>query len=204
VAETVTTPPDSRRRTDLALRRAPDGSIAIGFHARGSAEVLDLRECHILDPALFALLAPLRVVLRRLSALSREGSAVVNLLDSGPDILLRTDKALDATGRRLLAAFAQPVAAQSGGLKLHVPSPDWRDQVIYFVLTDRFDDGNPRNNEQGLGEYNPREGHMYSGGDIEGSLAPVVLGRTDEAVIVEVFGDGEASLVVEAGCGDGG
>ncbi|MFM2149267.1 MAG: hypothetical protein RLZZ187_1573 [Pseudomonadota bacterium] len=123
VAETVTTPADSRRRADLALRRAPDGSIAIGFHARGSAEVLELRECHILDPALFALLPPLRVVLRRLSALSRDGSAVVNLLDSGPDILLRTDKALDATGRRLLAAFAQqmgiPRIAWAQGDKLH-------------------------------------------------------------------------------------
>ena len=68
----------------------------------------------------------------------------------------------------LLAAIVFPAAAQHRGLKLHVPSPDWRDQVIYFVLTDRFDDGNPRNNEQGLGEYNPREGHMYSGGDIDG------------------------------------
>ena len=68
----------------------------------------------------------------------------------------------------LLAAIVLPAAAQHRGLKLHVPSPDWRDQVIYFVLTDRFDDGNPRNNDQGLGEYNPREGHMYSGGDIDG------------------------------------
>ncbi len=68
----------------------------------------------------------------------------------------------------LLATFVLPVFAQHRGLKLHVPSPDWRDQVIYFVLTDRFDDGNPRNNEQGLGEYNPSQGHMYSGGDIDG------------------------------------
>ncbi len=68
----------------------------------------------------------------------------------------------------VLFALVPPAAAQQRGLKLHVPSPDWHDQVIYFVLTDRFDDGNPRNNEQGLGEYNPREGHMYSGGDLDG------------------------------------
>jgi 23S rRNA (uracil1939-C5)-methyltransferase len=109
VAETVTTPTDSRRRADFALHRRPDGTVAIGFHARGAAEVLELRECHILRRELFALIAPLRVLLRRLSALAREGSAVVNLLDSGPDLLLRTDKPLDATGRRLLAAFAQQI-----------------------------------------------------------------------------------------------
>jgi len=107
VAETVETPPASRRRADLALKRAPDGSVAIGFHARGAADVLDMRECHVLEPALVALLPALRALLKRLPALARDGSAVVNLLDSGPDLLLRTDKALDATGRRLLAAFGQ-------------------------------------------------------------------------------------------------
>lgn len=107
VAETVVTPADSRRRADLALKRAADGSVAVGFHPRGSTAVLDLRECHILRPELVALLPPLRIVLRRLGALARDGAAVVNLLDSGPDILLRTDKPLDPTGRRLLAAFAQ-------------------------------------------------------------------------------------------------
>jgi 23S rRNA (uracil1939-C5)-methyltransferase len=107
VAETVETPPASRRRADLALKRAPDGAVAIGFHARGATDVLDLRECHVLNPALVALLPPLRALLKRLPALARDGSAVVNLLDSGPDLLLRTDKPLDATGRRLLAAFGQ-------------------------------------------------------------------------------------------------
>jgi 23S rRNA (uracil1939-C5)-methyltransferase len=106
VGPVAETPANSRRRADLALRRMTDGSVAVGFHLRGAAEVLDLRECHVLRPEIFALLAPLRALLKRLPALGRDGSAVVNLLDSGPDLLLRTDRALDATGRRLIAAFA--------------------------------------------------------------------------------------------------
>lgn len=41
----------------------------------------------------------------------------------------------------LRLAVALPAAAQQRGLKLHLPSPDWRDQLIDVVLTDRFDDG---------------------------------------------------------------
>ena len=56
------------------------------------------------------------------------------------------------------------------GLKLHVPSPDWRDQVIYFVMTDRFADGDPSNNHQRAGEYDPRDAAKYSGGDLRGAM----------------------------------
>ncbi len=53
-------------------------------------------------------------------------------------------------------------------LKLHVPSPDWRDQIIYFLMTDRFEDGNPRNNDQGAGEFKPKDEARYNGGDLAG------------------------------------
>ena len=49
------------------------------------------------------------------------------------------------------AAVDTPVPAEK--LLLHVPSPDWRDQIIYFLLTDRFNDGDPRNNDQRAGEF---------------------------------------------------
>jgi len=45
---------------------------------------------------------------------------------------------------------------------------DWRDQVIYFLMIDRFDDGNPANNDQGAGEFDPTDRRKFSGGDLAG------------------------------------
>ncbi|MDF2154553.1 alpha-amylase family glycosyl hydrolase [Vibrio sp. CAU 1672] len=55
-------------------------------------------------------------------------------------------------------------------LNLHVPSPDWREQIIYFAFTDRFNDGDPSNNDQGAGVYDPTKGAKYSGGDLQGVI----------------------------------
>ena len=105
VAETITTPAGARRRADFAIRRGTDG-LRLGFHAAGSAAILDIAACPVLHPRLVAVLKPLRDLLPRLPALKRDGSAVLNLLDTGPDLLLRTDGTLDAAGRALLAGFA--------------------------------------------------------------------------------------------------
>jgi len=71
--------------------------------------------------------------------------------------------------RALALAAALPALAQTP-LNLHRPSPDWRDQVLYFVVTDRFDDGDPANNDQGAGEFDPRSNAHYNGGDFQGLL----------------------------------
>lgn len=72
----------------------------------------------------------------------------------------------------LWLTVAQPgpagAAAPAPSASLHVSSPDWRDQIIYFVMIDRFDDGDPSNNDQGAGEYDPADGARYSGGDLKG------------------------------------
>lgn len=106
VADLVRGAPGTRRRADLALRRTQRG-VVLGLHARGSAEVVDLSTCLVLAPALVALFDPLRVVLSTLSCLKREGSAVLNLLDTGPDLLLRTDAPPTPQDRAALAAFAR-------------------------------------------------------------------------------------------------
>ena len=133
VAPLAPCPTATRRRADLAIRQGADG-VRIGFHERAGAQVVDMRECHVLDPAILALLEPLRGLLARLRGFRREGSALVNLLSTGPDLLLRTDAALTAQDRQILAAFgeahgipriawalnkgAPEMAAQSGGVSL--------------------------------------------------------------------------------------
>ncbi|XOV80792.1 MAG: alpha-amylase family glycosyl hydrolase [Aestuariibacter sp.] len=67
-------------------------------------------------------------------------------------------------------AKATQLETEQATLNLHVASPDWRDQVIYFLMIDRFNDGDSSNNDQGLGEYNPNHESHYSGGDIPGII----------------------------------
>ena len=97
--------PGERRRIDFAIRRT-QGRIVLGLHGQRSAEVIDITDCLVLHPSLMALIQPLRALLRSLQAVRREGSVVINLLDSGPDMLLRSDAALTLPDRTALTAFA--------------------------------------------------------------------------------------------------
>jgi glycosidase len=76
--------------------------------------------------------------------------------------------AVIATGLFWLAGCATTHAADKQAAPLHLPSPDWRDQVIYFLMLDRFDDGDSRNNDQHAGEYDPADPAKFSGGDLAG------------------------------------
>jgi len=44
----------------------------------------------------------------------------------------------------------------------------WEDQIVYFLMIDRFADGDPNNNDQGAGEYDPALDNMWQGGDLAG------------------------------------
>jgi 23S rRNA (uracil1939-C5)-methyltransferase len=80
-------PPQSRRRASLrAVRRG--GVLALGFNAEGSHRIVDIVQCEVLTPQLFALVAPLR---RLLNALVREGQGAgvtLTATDTGVDLLL--------------------------------------------------------------------------------------------------------------------
>jgi 23S rRNA (uracil1939-C5)-methyltransferase len=105
VAPLLRTEPGTRRRLDFAARRGPAG-ITLGLHAPHSQGVIDIHTCLVLHPALAALLGPLRALLSSLAGLRRQAEVTANLLDTGPDLLIRADAEANATDRTKLASFA--------------------------------------------------------------------------------------------------
>ena len=59
---TYLSPPRTRRRATLRALKA-GGGVQLGFNEAGTNRIIDLKECHILEPRLFALLGPLRGLL---------------------------------------------------------------------------------------------------------------------------------------------
>jgi 23S rRNA (uracil1939-C5)-methyltransferase len=105
LAPLARTPPHARRRMEFAVRRTADGA-AMGLHRAGTHEVIDLRACTVLDPAVFVLADALRDVLARCDLLRREASVTLNRVDRGCDVLVRSDAAPSVADRMRLAAFA--------------------------------------------------------------------------------------------------
>lgn len=68
----------------------------------------------------------------------------------------------------ILLLFSLYTCQNKESLLLHVPSPNWENQVIYFLMTDRFADGNPNNNDFGTNEYDPNDHRKFQGGDFKG------------------------------------
>ncbi|MDE2333966.1 MAG: class I SAM-dependent RNA methyltransferase [Rhodospirillales bacterium] len=106
VAEMVAASTGTRRRLDLAARRE-GGRVVLGLHAAREERVVDLLACPITAPPLVALLAPLRALLAQLGGWRQRAEVHLNLLDTGPDLLIRGEAELTAADRTRLAAFAQ-------------------------------------------------------------------------------------------------
>lgn len=98
-------PPRSRRRATLHGLRSGQGAV-LGFREAGSHRIVDMRECHVLDPALFALVAPLRTLIARWGG-KAPVDAMLSMTDQGVDCSLK-GLALEGLGpAEALLAFAQ-------------------------------------------------------------------------------------------------
>ena len=92
-----TSPPRSRRRATLAGLRTKSGAL-IGFHGRGSDQVIDLADCAVLQPDILAL----RTFFEALVAVGASRKTAIRLavtitLD-GPDVAVTNAKPLDPDG----------------------------------------------------------------------------------------------------------
>ena len=92
IAERVTapylSPPRTRRRATLHAARA-GGRAVVGFREAGSHRIVDMRECHVLDPRLFALVAPLRALIARWPGKRLAADVHIALADQGVSVELR-------------------------------------------------------------------------------------------------------------------
>ena len=88
VAALRTCAPEARRRADFVLRMIGRKLVA-GFHERGSNRIVEITECPVLRPAIFALMQPLRQLFDGMLEQGQSIDCVVNELDNGLDLLLR-------------------------------------------------------------------------------------------------------------------
>jgi len=98
-------PPRSRRRAALKVGKA-GGSTLVGFNAEMSHRIIDMRECHILRPELFELVAPLRALLGDMLQPKRIAEIQMTLINGGADVLIRGIPAGRLTEIEHLTAFA--------------------------------------------------------------------------------------------------
>lgn len=105
MAKVALSPPKSRRRAALrAVRRG--GVLSLGFNAEGSHRIVDIQQCEVLSPALFALIAPLRVLLKPAIAEGQGAGVTLTQSDTGVDVLLANVAAESFAQIERLTAFA--------------------------------------------------------------------------------------------------
>ncbi|HEU0217929.1 MAG TPA: class I SAM-dependent RNA methyltransferase [Stellaceae bacterium] len=107
VAPLRTVPP-GRRRIRLGLQRPKDSRAlaVVGFRERFSHTLVDLAECVVMEPALYALVAPLRQSVPRWLAPGANAEALLTHCDSGIDLLIESTETPGLRTLEALATFA--------------------------------------------------------------------------------------------------
>lgn len=135
-------PPRSRRRATLHAQ-AIGKRVVIGFREQGSHKIVDMRECHVLAPELFALVAPLRALLEEWGDRKLAVDVELALADQGVSVglkgltaegLAKTEALLDFARANSLARLTmdsgygaegvwepEPVTVTLGGTPVSLP-----------------------------------------------------------------------------------
>jgi 23S rRNA (uracil1939-C5)-methyltransferase len=98
-------PPHSRRR--VALRAERRGKqVLLGFNEGASHKIVELRECPVMRPELFSLLAPLRSLLPLILRDKRTADIRMTVTDQGVDIMIAGVEAEGLVAAEAITTFA--------------------------------------------------------------------------------------------------
>lgn len=89
----IIVPPQSRRRAVFKIKSLAEG-LHIGFHAAKSHTVIDMHQCEVLTPGLFALVGKLRVALERQMGVGEAAELHVTQTETGFDAAFRWKRKL--------------------------------------------------------------------------------------------------------------
>jgi 23S rRNA (uracil1939-C5)-methyltransferase len=109
VRPAIVSPPRTRRRATLHAERR-GRQVLLGFTETSSHRIVDMMECHVLLPELFALVAPLRMLLAAMLG-ERRADVHLALTDRGVDVLIT-----GALGDKLAEVEALTAFAERHGL----------------------------------------------------------------------------------------
>lgn len=98
----------SKSRIRASMRATKIGSaLKLGFSGTGSHRIVDLQQCEIMRPELFAVLEPLRNWLQPLARRKHDLNIDLTLVDQGVDLLIRNFEPETLQQREELAEFAR-------------------------------------------------------------------------------------------------
>ena len=99
-------PPRTRRRASLRAERLGK-RIVLGFNEAVSHYIVDIRECHILLPELFALVEPLRALLGTMLGPRKTANVHLTWTDQGADVAIDGVSIEGLAAHEALTDFAQ-------------------------------------------------------------------------------------------------
>jgi 23S rRNA (uracil1939-C5)-methyltransferase len=130
----ILSPPRTRRRATLHAERR-GRQVHLGFTEQSSHALVDMHECWILAPELFALLQPLRGLLSVLLTSSRRANVTLTRVDQGVDVLIEGVEATGLAAAEGIGAFAERHAlarlSLDGGFG---PEARWEPEPVTVTL----------------------------------------------------------------------
>jgi 23S rRNA (uracil1939-C5)-methyltransferase len=133
VLPTHLSPPRSRRRATLHALKTAKGAV-LGFRESGSHRIVDMQECHILVPELFALVGPLKKLVSQHGG--RQAVDIeLTLTDQGVDCTLKGIEADGLAATEALLDFARENSLARLSLdRGYGPETTWEPEPLTVTL----------------------------------------------------------------------